>query len=121
MVLYFKSTEDYNLLVGMINLHLFSFKTPILNEKRCNRIRIYKFDYPTFEMFRAKFLKLAAIDSKPLNEEKLNKFILIIIDRKITLRPFTIYCLRYLFNQNYLDDMITNIKSLSTDIALLYI
>lgn len=72
----------------------------------------YKFDYPTFEMFRAKLLKLCAIAPKPLDEEKLNQFISMIVDKNITLRPFTSYCLRYLFNENNLDDMIENVNNL---------
>ena len=72
----------------------------------------YKFDYPTFEMFRAKLLKLSAIAPKPLDEEKINQFISMIINKNLTLRPFTSYCLRYLFNENNLDDMIENVSSL---------
>lgn len=72
----------------------------------------YKFHYPTFEMFRAKLLKLGAIAPKPLDEEKINRFITMIDDKNITLRPFTSYCLRYLFNENNLDDMIENVNSL---------
>lgn len=72
----------------------------------------YKFAYPSFEMFRAKLLKLGAIAPKPLDEEKLNKFISLVSDKNITLRPFTSYCLRYLFNENNLDDMIENVNIL---------
>lgn len=72
----------------------------------------YKFGYPTFEMFRAKLLKLGAIAPQPLDEEKINKFISMIVDKNLTLRPFTSYCLRYLFNENNLDDMIENVNSL---------
>jgi hypothetical protein len=72
----------------------------------------YKFGYPTFEMFRTKLLKLGAIIKNPLNEEKLDQFISLIVDKHITLRPFTTYCLRYLFNENNLDDMIENVNSL---------
>lgn len=72
----------------------------------------YKFYYPTFEMFRAKLLKLGAIAPKPLDEEKINEFISMIVNTNITLRPFTSYCLRYLFNENNLDDMIQNIKTI---------
>ena len=72
----------------------------------------YKFGYPTFEMFRAKLLKIGAIAPKPLDEEKVNQFISMIVDKNLTLRPFTSYCLRYLFNENNLDDMIENVNSL---------
>jgi hypothetical protein len=47
-----------------------------------------------------------------LDEEKLNEFILLVSDKNITLRPFTSYCLRYLFNENNLDDMIENVNIL---------
>jgi hypothetical protein len=63
-------------------------------------------------MFRAKLLKLGAIAPKPLDEEKLNNFISLVSDKNITLRPFTSYCLRYLFNENNLDDMIENVNIL---------
>lgn len=63
-------------------------------------------------MFRAKLLKLGAIAPKPFNEEKVNQFISMIIDINLTLRPCTSYCLRYLFNENNLDDMIENVNSL---------
>lgn len=72
----------------------------------------YKFGYPTFDMFRAKLLKLGAISPKPLDEEKINQFISLIADKNITLRPFTSYCLRYLFNENNLDDMVENVNNL---------
>jgi predicted AAA+ superfamily ATPase len=72
----------------------------------------YKFGYPTFEMFRTKLLKLNSITTNSFDEEKLNKFISLIVDKHITLRPFTSYCLRYLFNENNLDYMIENVNSL---------
>lgn len=72
----------------------------------------YKFSYPNFEMFREKLLKLAAIAPKPLDEEKINQFVSMVVDKNITLRPFTSYCLRYLFNENNLDNMIENVNSL---------
>lgn len=89
----------------------------------------YKFGYPTREMFRAKLLKLLLIsklneDNKfnaelILNEfsngleEKLERFLDLVVDKEITLRPFTSYCIRYLFNDNCLDDMIENINELT--------
>jgi len=33
-------------------------------------------------------------------------------DIEITLRPFTSYVIRYMFNENYLDDIIVNISEL---------
>ena len=88
----------------------------IFNEKALiNRISgKYKFDYPNSEMFRNKLSKLLSItDIKPEdNIDKINLFISSIVDKNITLRPFTAYCIRYLFNENCLDDMIKNISIL---------
>lgn len=88
----------------------------IFNEKALiNRISgKYKFDYPTSEMFRNKLLKLLSITKIDLesNNEKIDNFVSLIIDKKITLRPFTAYCIRYLFNENNLDDMIENVNDL---------
>lgn len=78
----------------------------------------YKFDYPDESMFRNKLLKLLSIIelnfdfANESNIEKVNKFISLIIDKNITLRPFTSYCIRYLFNENCLDEMIENVNSL---------
>ena len=86
----------------------------IFNEKALiNRIcGRYKFSYPTFDMFRAKLLKLSSIIEGPLDEEKTTQFISLVVGRNITLRPFTSYCLRYLFNENNLDYMIENVNIL---------
>ena len=89
----------------------------------------YKFGYPTREMFRAKLLKLLIIsklnEDNNLNEElilnefsnglgeKFDRFLDLVLDKNITLRPFTSYCIRYLFNDNCLDDMIENINELT--------
>lgn len=88
----------------------------------------YKFGYPTREMFRAKLIKLLIIsklnDNNQFNDEdfciekltgineKMERFLDLIVDKNITLRPFTSYCIRYLFNENCLDDMAENIREL---------
>ena len=71
-----------------------------------------KFDSPSREMFREKF---KAILPKPdgLDDTKLEKLLdLLGSPPKVTLRPFVNYVIRYLFNENYLDDMIKNINEL---------
>lgn len=89
----------------------------------------YKFGYPDREMFRAKLLKLFIISKLNENKdfsvenitaelmqkdiEKLERFLDLIVDKNVTLRPFTSYCIRYLFNENCLDDMIENINDLT--------
>lgn len=88
----------------------------IFNEKALiNRISgKYKFDYPNSEMFRSKLLKLLSITNINLvdNNDKIDLFIQQIVNKKLTLRPFTSYCIRYLFNENCLDDMIENVNVL---------
>jgi hypothetical protein len=42
----------------------------------------------------------------------MGQFILMILDKNITLTPFTIYYLIYLFNKNNLNDMIYTIEDL---------
>jgi len=49
----------------------------------------YKFGYPTSDMFRAKLVKLGAISPTPLNDTKIDEFVALVIDKNITLRPFT--------------------------------
>ncbi len=89
----------------------------------------YKFGYPDREMFRAKLLKLFIISKFNENKdfsveniytelmqkdiEKMERFLDLIVDKNVTLRPFTSYCIRYLFNENCLDDMIENINDLT--------
>lgn len=88
----------------------------IFNEKALiNRISgKYKFDYPDSEMFRNKLLKLLSISNINVEDSsnKIDVFISQIIDKNITLRPFTAYCIRYLFNDNCLDDMVENVNIL---------
>jgi hypothetical protein len=102
----------------------------IFNEKALiNRVcGKYKFGYPTREMFRAKLMKLLIISKlnqdNELNEaeicnefmdelsEKMDRFLDLVVDKNITLRPFTSYCIRYLFNENCFNDMTENIKEL---------
>lgn len=74
----------------------------------------YKFDYPDSEMFRNKINKLLSITDIDLeaNREKLEQFLLLIENKNITLRPFTAYCVRYLFNEDFFDKIIENVNDL---------
>jgi hypothetical protein len=81
-------------------------------------------------MFRDKLLKLLLISTfnqnseinaenlstTPMTEkdnEKIEKLLDLVVDKNITLRPFTSYCIRYLFNENCIDDMIENVTDLT--------
>ncbi len=90
----------------------------IFNEKALiNRISgKYKFDYPTAEMFRNKLIKLLSVTCVDIHDEinkgKIDELVSFISGKNITLRPFTAYCIRYLFNDNCLDNMIENVNNL---------
>jgi AAA+ superfamily predicted ATPase len=74
----------------------------------------YKFDYPDSEMFRNKLNKLLSITDIDLEAsiERIDQFISLIVDKNITLRPFTAYCVRYLFNEYFFDKIVENINDL---------
>lgn len=76
----------------------------------------YKFDYPNSEMFRNKLMKLLSVTSINFEDEvvkeNIDKFIGLVTGNNITLRPFTAYCIRYLFDKNSILKMIENIQDL---------
>lgn len=83
------------------------------NKALINRMSAkFKFDYPTEPIFRAKLMRFMTYRKNPVDEEKLKKFLDIIIGKKITMRPFVNYCIRYLFEDNYLDEMINHHEEL---------
>jgi SpoVK/Ycf46/Vps4 family AAA+-type ATPase len=48
----------------------------------------------------------------PVNKDKLNTFIDKIMEKNITLRPFTNYVIRYLFDNEFFDNLLDNIDEL---------
>lgn len=74
----------------------------------------FKFGYPTLNMFQAKLKRLESIAPTPFDQEKVDTFLSLITDKGITLRPFTSYCIRYLFHENHVDEMIRNVDGLLT-------
>ncbi len=78
----------------------------------------FKFDNPTYEIFRGKLMRLLSFYTAP-DLEKVEYFLELVnlkndksSETKITVRSFTNYVLRYLFEENYLDKMIKNINEL---------
>jgi len=58
---------------------------------------------------------------KNLDEEKVNIFINMVVDKKIgNIRKLSHYVTRYLFNENYIDDMIANIDKLDVTPLVAY-
>lgn len=73
----------------------------------------FEFHEPNLQMYRDKLMRFLSFyeqnDSAKIELflEKVNK-----LSEKITLRPFSNYVIRYLFTENYLDNMILNIEEL---------
>ena len=83
----------------------------------------FKFGYPGIEMFRDKLIKLIAIrENNDVDYDKIKQFLQLIqprcgyqgkpLETLITLRPFTSYIIKYLFNDTFYDDIIANYKDL---------
>jgi hypothetical protein len=74
----------------------------------------FKFDVPDDDGFTKKLDRL--LTCKKIDEidlEKKKKFISLVLTKKsVTLRPFTNYVIRYLFDEDYFDKMIENIDEL---------
>jgi hypothetical protein len=91
------------------------------NEALLNRMSsTFEFTYPTEVMYVEKLKKLLVFyqDKGGYDQDLFNKFIKTIMIKNqdsakpITLRPFVSYCLRYLFDDNCLQEMIENIQEL---------
>ena len=87
----------------------------IMNNKALiNRMNSkFEFYYPIREHFSKKLDRFLTIKENVL-EDKKNEFINLVMDKKttLTLRPFSNYVIRYLFDNDYLDKMIANIDEL---------
>jgi hypothetical protein len=73
--------------------------------------QVFEFTQPTYDIFKDKIKKLLSFYEN-IDEEKLDTFLKLILDKKITLRPFVTYVIRYMFDENYLDKMINNIHEI---------
>ena len=86
----------------------------IMNNKALvNRMNSkFEFYYPSKEQFINKLDRFLTIKEN-INEDKRNEFINLVIKKpNLTLRPFSNYVIRYLFDDDYMDKMITNISEL---------
>ena len=86
----------------------------IMNNKALvNRMNSkFEFYYPSEEQFFNKLDRFLTIKEN-INEDKRKEFINLVIKKpNLTLRPFSNYIIRYLFDEDYLDKMILNIDEL---------
>lgn len=71
----------------------------------------YQFRFPTIQIFRGKLKRLLSFYESN-DEHKIEEFLSLVITKNITVRPFVNYVIRYLFDTEYLDNMIKNIDEL---------
>ena len=71
----------------------------------------YKFSFPTIDIFRGKLERLLSFHEYYDNDKK-EVFLELVVEKKVTVRPFVNYVIRYLFDDNCLDNMIKNIDEL---------
>lgn len=100
------------------SIRFFSANNPdivLRNKALTNRLSgKFKFDVPDDDGFTKKIDRL--LTCKKIDEidlEKKKRFISLVSKKEsVTLRPFTNYVIRYLFDEDYLDKMIENIDEL---------
>lgn len=86
----------------------------IMNNKALiNRMNSkFEFNYPVKEQFSSKLDRFLTIKDN-VSEDKKNEFIDLVMKKSsLTLRPFSNYIIRYLFDDDCLDKMIANIEDL---------
>jgi hypothetical protein len=71
----------------------------------------FKFEAPTRDMFEQKLKKIFTYKTD-IDTDKMNKYLDLVDGKNISLRQFTKYTIRYLFDDEYLDNMIKNINDL---------
>ncbi len=75
----------------------------------------YEFRFPDVNIFRKKLYRFVSWhkDLGANSQEKINEFLDLVVEKKITVRPFVNYVIRYLFEPNFIDKMIENINELN--------
>lgn len=71
----------------------------------------YEFYFPTRDIFKSKLERFLTF-YESYDKEKADVFLDLVVDKKVTVRPFTNYVIRYLFDDDYLDKMIKHIDEL---------
>jgi hypothetical protein len=71
----------------------------------------YKFEFPTIEIFRGKLERFLSFHESYDNDKK-EELLRLVVEKKVTVRPFVNFVIRYLFDERCLDVMIENINEL---------
>lgn len=76
----------------------------------------FHFNYPTHEDFANKFERFLSLKTEKPNQKQVDKFITKVTSIKgLTLRPFTNYVIRYFFQPNYMDLLLSKFHELNED------
>jgi len=98
-VIRFFTGNDYNKLVS---------NTALVNRMS----EKFEFHYPCREDFKNKF-SIFIKNKSNINQKKVDKFLDKVSNiQQLTLRPFVVYVIRYIFEKDYIDLLIQNIKTL---------
>jgi len=75
---------------------------------------IFDFKYPNFQELNERFDTLIKFHCNQYDQNKYGQFLaaLNMINHPISYRTFTKYCIRYLFGDNWLDNLLANIHEL---------
>lgn len=71
----------------------------------------YEFHYPDRNIFEKKLERFLSFHESH-DKEKAKEFVDLVIEKNITVRPFVNYVIRYLFDENHLENMIAHIDEL---------
>jgi predicted AAA+ superfamily ATPase len=71
----------------------------------------YEFHYPDRNIFEKKLERFLSFHES-YDKEKAKEFVDLVIEKNITVRPFVNYVIRYLFDENHLENMIAHIDEL---------
>ncbi len=89
------------------------FENTALINRMCGK---FEFKYPTKEMYKGKLLRILSYHKK-YDNDLLEMYLDLVITKtettNITMRPFVAYSLRYLFEHNFLEQMIANLDELN--------
>lgn len=65
----------------------------------------FEFHNPTREMYQIKLNRLLS-KKTDIDNDKVSKYIDLVEEKKVSLRAFVRYTIRYLFDTNYMDNLI---------------
>jgi SpoVK/Ycf46/Vps4 family AAA+-type ATPase len=108
------SLDGFDDLSGVVRFFTANNANIIFNNKALISRMSTKFEFhnPTREMYEIKLNKLFSQKTN-FDGEKMNKYLDLVSNKGVSLRAFVRYTIRYLFDDNYLDNLIENINELT--------